>query len=122
MWVQTSSGVAIAASSSRNWAPDYADPNGFFELFNGRSDGSGWSDPEFRQLLDSANADGRHAARMRKLAACEERLLRAMPVLPLFFDSYAYLQKPYVKGMQAQRSRYCRTYKDVWIDTNWKPS
>jgi hypothetical protein len=25
---------------------------------------------------------------MRKLAACEERLLRAMPVSPLFFDSY----------------------------------
>ena len=78
---------------------DYADPNSFFDLFIGRNDGSGWSDPEFSRLVDAANAEADTAARMRKLAACEERLLRAMPVLPLFFDSYSYLRKPYVRGM-----------------------
>src|SRR4030095_8788828 len=64
-------------------------------------DGSGWSDAHFRQIVDRANAERDSAARMRKLAACEERLLRAMPVLPVFFDSYSYLQKPYVTGLRS---------------------
>ena len=59
--------------------------------------------------------------RMRKLATCEERLLSAMPMLPLFFDSYAYLQKPYVKGMSLNVLDL-PAYKDIRIDTNWKPS
>ena len=37
-------------------------------------------------------------ARIAELAECEKRLLRAMPVLPLCFDVYTFLQKPYVRG------------------------
>jgi hypothetical protein len=57
---------------------------------------------------------------MRKLAACEERLMRAMPVLPLFFDSYCYLEKPYVGGMTKNVLGVPR-FKTAWIDTNWRP-
>ena len=71
-------------------------------------------------MVDHANAEAKAPARMRKLAACEERLLRAMPVLPLFFDSYSYLQKPYVGGMT--REFDAPQFKYTWIDTNWRPS
>ena len=58
--------------------------------------------------------------RMRKLAACEGRLLRAMPVLPLFFDSYSYLEKPFVGGM-TRNLLGVPQFKTGWIDTNWRP-
>jgi hypothetical protein len=51
----------------------------------------------------------------------EERLLRAMPVLPLFFDSYSYLEKPYVRGM-TRNVLDLPQFKAAWIDTNWRPS
>ena len=100
---------------------DYADPNGIFDAFTGRMDGSGWVDPGFGQLLDAANSELDTTVRMRKLAACEERLLRAMPVLPLFFDSYCYLEKPFVGGMTKNVLGF-QEFKTAWIDTNWRPS
>jgi oligopeptide transport system substrate-binding protein len=100
---------------------DYADPNGIFDTFTGRMDGSGWVDAGFGQLLDEANSELDTAVRMRKLAACEERLLRAMPVLPLFFDSYCYLEKPFVGGMTKNVLGF-QEFKTAWIDTNWRPS
>ena len=99
---------------------DYADPNGIFDQFTGRVDGSGWIDPAFDQLLDAANAEFDATVRMRKLAACEERLLRAMPVLPLFFDSYCYLEKPFVGGL-TKNVLGVPQFKTAWIDTNWRP-
>ena len=72
-------------------------------------------------MVDQANTEAQNAARMRKLAACEERLLRAMPVLPVFFDSYSYLQKPYVTGLRPNVLDVPE-FRDTWIDTNWRPS
>jgi peptide/nickel transport system substrate-binding protein/oligopeptide transport system substrate-binding protein len=90
-------------------------------MFTGRTDGSGWNDPEFSRLLDYANAEPEPGLRMQKLAAAEERLLRAMPVLPLFFDAYSCLQKPYVRDLPL--TAYDRPqFKYAWIDTNWRPS
>jgi ABC-type oligopeptide transport system substrate-binding subunit len=97
----------------------YADPNGIFDQFTGRLDGSGWADAGFEQLLDSANCEFNTSERMRKLAACEERLLRAMPVLPLFFDSYCYLEKPFVGGL-TKNVLGLQEFKTAWIDTNWR--
>ena len=100
---------------------DYADPNGIFDAFTGRMDGSGWVDAKFDQLLVAANSERDTTVRMRKLVACEERLLRAMPVLPLFFDSYCYLEKPFVGGMTKNVLGF-QEFKTAWIDTNWRPS
>jgi ABC-type oligopeptide transport system substrate-binding subunit len=99
---------------------DYADPNGIFEYFTARTTDSGWADAGFGPLLDAANAEPDNGVRMRKLAACEERLLRAMPVLPLFFDSYCYLEKPFVGGM-TKNVLGVPQFKTAWIDTNWRP-
>jgi oligopeptide transport system substrate-binding protein len=121
VWIQALQEVAYRGMIECNWTPPYVDPYGIMELFNGRSEGSGWKDPEFRKMLDRADAEPDAVARLRKLAACEQRLLRAMPVLPLFFDSYAYLTKPYVQGM-TPKVLDVPEYKDIWIDTNWKPS
>ena len=100
---------------------DYADPGGFLDGFNGRDDGSGWVDPEFRRLADRANAESEPSARMQKVAQCEAHLLRAMPLLPLFFDTNSYLQKPYVAGM-TPNVLDIPEFREIWIDTGWRPS
>jgi len=61
-----------------------------------------------------------NAPHMRRLVESEERLQRAIPVLPLFFDSYSYLQKPYVRGL-TPNVLDTPSFKDVWIDTSWRP-
>jgi ABC-type oligopeptide transport system substrate-binding subunit len=111
------SGVADCA-----FLPTYFDPNPYLDPFvtAGTGNPSGWTDPEYCSMLVDANRTLDTAGRMKKLARCEERLLRAMPVLPLYFDTWAYLQKPFVRGLTSNLFDI-RAFKYVWIDTNWKP-
>jgi peptide/nickel transport system substrate-binding protein/oligopeptide transport system substrate-binding protein len=121
VWDQMSASVSYRGIIESGTGADYADPNGIFDLFTGRMDGSGWVDAGFGELLQAANSELDNAVRMRRLAACEERLLRAMPVLPLFFDTYCYLEKPFVGGMTKNALGFPE-FKTAWIDTNWRPS
>jgi len=121
VWVQTLVSLNYRGVIESGDSAGYADPNTFFETFTGRTDGSGWNDPEFSRLLDYANAEPEPGVRMQKLAAAEERLLRTMPVLPLFFDAYSCLQKPYVRDLPL--NAYDRPqFKTAWIDTKWRAS
>jgi ABC-type oligopeptide transport system substrate-binding subunit len=120
VWIQTSLSLNYGGVIESGTGADYADPNTFFEFFTGRSDGSGWSDPEFNRRVDYANAELQPEVRMQSLAACEECLLRAMPVLPLFFDAYSSLQKPYVRGLPLTALDRPQ-FKYAWIDTKWRP-
>ena len=80
-----------------------------------------WADTHVNPEVVKKNAEPEPGLRMKKLAAAEERLLRAMPVLPLFFDAYSCLQKPYVRDLAL--TAYDRPqFKYAWIDTNWRPS
>jgi len=119
-WDQMAISVSYRGIIESGQGADYADPQAIFELFTTRIDGSGWVDAGFDQLLEAANRELDTAARMRKLAECEARLLRAMPVLPLFFDSHCYLEKPFVGGMTRNLLGVPR-FKTGWIDTNWRP-
>jgi oligopeptide transport system substrate-binding protein len=121
VWIHTALSLKYTGVIESGTGSDYADPNGILEFFTGRLDGSGWIEPEFNQLIDDANAEGEAAVRMHKLAACEERLLRVMPVLPLFFDSYSYLRKPYVGGMTLNVLGIPE-FRTTWIDTHWRES
>ena len=121
VWVQTLQAGAYQGVTEGGFGADYNDPTAILEGFNGRDDGSGWQDEEFRRLLDQANAEGDASARMRKLAACEAHLLQSMPILPLFFDTYGYLQKPYVRGMRPNMLDIPE-FKGVSINTAWRSS
>ena len=121
VWIQTIMSGAHRGVIESGWGPDYADPNGIFDLFTSRIDGSGWTDAEFNRMLDAANAEPDAAVRLRKLSECEKRLLLAMPVLPLFFDSYCYLEKPYVRGM-TKNVLGVPQFKTARIETNWEAS
>jgi oligopeptide transport system substrate-binding protein len=109
--------------AERGWWADYLDPNTFLEAFlSGPSViGAGWSDVKFDLMLSAANAAPTVAKRMSMLADCEKYLLRAMPVLPLYYNVQTVLKKPYVRGLPAPKVDSIR-FKYAWIDTDWKPS
>jgi ABC-type oligopeptide transport system substrate-binding subunit len=121
VWVQTILTVSYTGIIESGIGSDYADPNYFFEFFSGAGNGSGWSDAQLNSGVERANAIADPATRMRELAECEKRLLRAMPVLPLCFDVYTFLQKPFVRG-QLGNSIDTPRFSDVWIDTDWRAS
>jgi len=104
-----------------NWIGDYIDPNTFLDLFESDSanNATGWADPKYDALVTEANSETDAAARFKKLAECEKYLLKAMPVIPLYYATNVYLQKPYVRGFYPTLND-SHTYKYVWVDRNWK--
>ena len=102
--------------------PLYLDPNGFLEQFPTDASGnqSGWSDLDFASELKAANAILSRPERLKRLAACERRLLKAMPFLPFFHSAYGFLCKPFVRGLGNHPPFDMRAFKYVWIDTNWR--
>jgi ABC-type oligopeptide transport system substrate-binding subunit len=79
------------------------------------------SDTRFDAGLDWANATIEPVLRMERLAGSEELLMRTMPIIPLYCDSYSYLQKPFVRGLPMNPGNL-PLFKYAWIDTNWRPS
>ena len=101
----------------------YLDANWFLSQFvTGSSvNATGWSDPDYDDMLAKANSTMDPAARMQSLGDCERYLLKAMPFIPLFYDAWAYPQKPFVRGMLPNLMDV-HLLKYAWIDTNWRPS
>jgi oligopeptide transport system substrate-binding protein len=121
-WIQNRNALQYKGVAERGWWGDYLDPNTFLEPFlSGPSIiGSGWSDHQYDAMLADANAAVDRAGRMRKLGECERLLLRAMPILPLYYNTLSYLQKPYVRGLEPGKVDIVR-FKHAWLDTNWRP-
>jgi ABC-type oligopeptide transport system substrate-binding subunit len=123
VWLQTLfNGTYSGVSHFNEWG-SYVDPVWFLSRFMAGTDSmaTGWSDPEFDGMVSAANAVTTPSDRMRMLAKCERHLLSAMPVLPLYRETWRHLEKPYVRGLEnnlisARRFKYAR------IDTNWRPS
>ena len=72
-------------------------------------------------MLASATSTADPSLRMGKLEACEAMLLRAMPFVPLYFDTWVYLERPEVRGLELSPLGI-PAFKYAWIDTNWRPS
>ena len=59
------------------------------------------------------------ALRMERLSESEARLLKGMPFIPLYFDSWTYLERPEV-GAWRFNPLDVPSLKYVWIDRNRK--
>jgi oligopeptide transport system substrate-binding protein len=80
-----------------------------------------WSDPKFDRMLATANSTTDRALRMEKLSQCEAALLAAMPFVPLYFDTWVYLERREIHGLHLSPIGV-PAFKYAWIDTNWKPA
>ncbi len=85
------------------WVGDYMDPYSFLDLFSTEfgDNGTGWSPPEYVEMLHDANRQHDPAKRYELLAKAEAFLLAAQPVIPLYTAGSDWLKKPFVKGMYA---------------------
>jgi oligopeptide transport system substrate-binding protein len=103
-----------------SFLPLYVDPNPFLDPFltNGVGNPTGWTDAGYSSMLQNANRTIEVQERMTKLAACERRLLASMPVLPMYFEGWQYLCKPFVRGLTSNVFD-TRAFKYAWIDANW---
>ena len=88
--------------SRSSWIADYRDPRTFLEVFAGSSENNrtGWSDPAYDALLERAArcADGPERARLYREA--EERLLEALPILPIYSYASQNLVDPGLGGFE----------------------
>jgi ABC-type oligopeptide transport system substrate-binding subunit len=122
VYLETLDNLHYNGVARRGWIGDYVDPNTFLDLFvtGSVNNGSGWTDPRYDAMLKDANSTTDPSERAKKLARCEEYLLKAMPFIPIYTYSWFYLRKPYVRGMEANL-RDEHPFKYVWIDREWRP-
>ncbi len=82
------------------WIADYLDPHVFFDLWetNGGNNDTNWGDPAYDRLLHSALSARNTADRYEIYQQMEKIFLEAMPVMPIYFYTYARLVSPKVKG------------------------
>ncbi len=88
--------------SMGSWYADFSDPMNFLEIFKYKSNSSnrtGWENTEYIQLLDHSSDESNPEKRMDYLRQAEAILMQQMPVAPLFFAAFNYLQSENVGGI-----------------------
>jgi oligopeptide transport system substrate-binding protein len=100
----------------------YVDPTYFLDkyLSDAGNNCTGWRDPRYDAMVAEANSTIHAAERMRKQAECERHMLCSMPILPLCYNTWSILQKPFVRGLPPNLLDL-RLFKYASIDTGWRP-
>jgi oligopeptide transport system substrate-binding protein len=85
------------------YAADFVDPYSLLNIFATETgdNGTGWSNSNYKELLDKANLTLDESERYRLLSDAENLFLSEQPIIPLTASSTNWLKKPYVKGMFA---------------------
>ena len=120
VWEQNLETRSYSQVTEDSWTAIYDDPADYLVGF-GPAHNSTWTDMKFDRDFTAANETGDSVERMKALTACESALMKAMPVVPLFHDTWAYLQAPFVRCLQTTPFGHSR-FKYTWIDTGWRPS
>ncbi len=84
------------------WLGDFLDPTTFLDCFrtDGGANRTGFADPEYDRLLDTASANIGDA-RWKALEAAEQRLVEAVPLIPLCHTACSFLVRPDLDGITA---------------------
>lgn len=83
------------------WGADYNDPMTFMDLFvtGGGFNDPKWSNKAYDEAIKFAKSTPDVEARMNKMLEAEKILMDEVPIAPVYFGGYAFVQKPYVKGV-----------------------
>lgn len=82
------------------WSGDYVDPNSFLDMWqtgNGNNE-AGWSNPEYDHLIAQAAATDDPKQRLEVFQKAEAILLDELPMIPVYFYTRVYLERPEVHG------------------------
>ncbi len=100
-----------------DWVGDYLDPSTFLNVFSGNSGNNhtGWSNPEYDDLLYQAARTSDTDARYALMYRAEEILLREAPIIPIYYYTTVRLVHPAVRGWYPTLlDRH--PYKHVWLE------
>ncbi len=88
--------------SISGWSPDYNDPMSFLDLWvtDGGNNDTGWSNPEYDQLIADATVETDENARQEMFYKCEQMIFDEYPIIPCYWraDSYALNRNHIVSG------------------------
>jgi len=82
------------------WIGDYVDPISFLSMWttgNGNNN-TGWSSPQYDQLIREIQREGNAAKRLEMLREAEELLLSEFVVAPIYWYNRTYLIDPRIRG------------------------
>jgi oligopeptide transport system substrate-binding protein len=84
------------------WTADYLDATTFLDMWRSDSGNNqtGWAEPAYDALLNRATTLADARTRATVLAQAEALLLDAAPIIPVYFNTHAYLLHPAVQGWQ----------------------
>ena len=99
------------------WIADYVDPHVFLELFvtGGGNNDTGWSNPRYDALLDSALKAPDRESRYALYQEMETILMTELPVIPIYFYTRVNLRHPSVKGYHSNLLDN-HAYKHVYLE------
>lgn len=87
--------------SRAGWLGDYMDAITFIELWESTSsfNDAKYNNPEYDELVRIAKSSSDAKERFDAMKKAEKILLDDMPVIPVYFYTQPYAQKPYLKGV-----------------------
>lgn len=102
--------------SRAGWVGDYLDPNTMLDIMmtdNGNNDVF-YSNKDFDKLMAEAGDSSDNEFRFEKMAEAEKILIDDMPIIPIYFYTQPYMQKPYVSGIYKTNLNYpTLTFADI---------
>lgn len=86
--------------SRSSWIADFVSPETFLEIWTSDSPNNrtGWSNPEYDQLIEQAHSEPHPAVRMDTLYRAETLLLAELPFAPIYFYNSQNLVNPRLGG------------------------
>jgi oligopeptide transport system substrate-binding protein len=107
--------------SRRSWSGDYLDPNTYLDMYvtDGENNNTGFSRPEYDQLIADAGRELDKVKRMKILERAERMLMDEMPIIPIYFYVSKNMVKPYVRGWY-NNLQDGHPLNTIWIDRTVK--
>ena len=84
------------------WYSYYNDPIYHLEIFKDASflwNWGEWENIEFQSQLQKADLAMDRKTRRKHLAEAEKILLREMPIIPLYYEDFKFIQNPHLKNL-----------------------
>ena len=99
VYIDNQTNMSYTINRSR-WIGDYNDVSTFTDMFtsNSGNNQTGWKNPTYDGLVDSASGEADPVKRFALLQKAEALLLDEAPIAPVYHGSHAYLISPHVKG------------------------
>ena len=102
--------------SRAGWVGDYMDPMTFMDLWFSTSsfNDAKYNNPEYDKLVLAAKSTADQNIRFDSMRKAEKIIMEDMPIVPVYFYTQPYVQKPYLKGVYKPLVSYPKfTYAEI---------